>query len=68
MLIMKRLSALTATVVAYDPVSNRWTTKASMPTARAGLAAVRATLDGQSRIFAVGGLGAFGHRNEAYTP
>jgi N-acetylneuraminic acid mutarotase len=61
-------SSVTNTVVAYDPVSDRWTTKASMPTARAGLAAIRATLDGQSRIYAIGGLGAFGHRHEAYTP
>ena len=56
------------TVQAYDPVNNTWITKASMPTARAQLGGVRATLDGQSRIFAVGGSGAYGHRNEAYTP
>jgi N-acetylneuraminic acid mutarotase len=60
--------AIVNTVQAYNPMNDTWITKASMPTARAQLGAVRATLDGQSRIFAVGGSGAYGHRNEAYTP
>jgi N-acetylneuraminic acid mutarotase len=58
------------TVLAYDPVRNTWATKAPMPTGRRFLAAARYTLNGNSQILAVGGLGteASPAANEAYTP
>src|SRR5436190_665394 len=46
-----------ATVEAYDPATDRWVSRAAMPTARSGLGA--AFLGG--RIYAIGGLSAGGH-------
>lgn len=55
-----------STVQAYNPLTNSWTTKASMPTARSGLAAV--VVDG--KIYAIGGEdGSYYYsRVEAYDP
>jgi N-acetylneuraminic acid mutarotase len=55
------------TVEAYDPITNRWATVASMPTARNALAAVTGP-DG--RIYAIGGHSKGGITNtvEAYNP
>jgi N-acetylneuraminic acid mutarotase len=52
------------TVEVYTPSTNSWATVASMPTARAGLAAATGP-DG--RIYAVGDTGS-GNTAEAYTP
>ncbi|HEV2084695.1 MAG TPA: kelch repeat-containing protein, partial [Gemmatimonadales bacterium] len=58
-------------VYAYNPLTNMWSTKAPMPTARFGLAAA-AVANSQSHILAVGGgrqSGAAGpSANELYTP
>jgi len=50
----------------YDPSTDSWTTKASMPTARFYLAA--AAVNG--KIYAIGGNGSSGDlsTNEEYTP
>ena len=56
-----------ATVEAYDPVTNMWTTKAAMPTPRFGAAA--GVVNGI--VYVVGGFGAGGTRLsivEAYNP
>src|SRR6266550_2754875 len=58
-----------ATVEAYDPVTNSWTTKASMPTARLDLAVVVAN----GTLYALGGVGSGGFTDalatvEAYDP
>lgn len=55
------------TVEAYTSSSNSWSTVASMPTARYGLAAVAGADD---RIYAIGGYNGntFLHTVEAYTP
>src|SRR6266550_1239866 len=58
-----------ATVEAYDPVTNSWTTKASMPTARFDLAVVVAN----GTLYALGGVGSGGFTDalatvEAYDP
>ena len=42
---------LLATVEAYDPVTNSWSTKAAMPTARQNLAAVAVN----GIVYAIGG-------------
>jgi N-acetylneuraminic acid mutarotase len=42
-------------VFAYNPATNTWSTKASMPTARHGLATAPLPFDGQSHFIAVGG-------------
>ena len=55
------------TVEAYDPVRNVWASKAPMPTGRHYLAVARYTLNGTSRILAVGGVGSPAV-NESYTP
>jgi len=56
-----------ATVDAYDPTTNTWTTKASMPTARYGLAVVTAP---NGIIYAIGGSNGSSALNtvEAYDP
>lgn len=46
------VTTLRATVEAYDPATNTWTTRAPMPTPRAGLAVV--VVDGV--IYAIGGI------------
>ena len=61
-------TGLLATVEAYDPVSNTWTTRPAMPTARQWLAA--STVNGI--LYALGGtrdggISAYGI-NEAFTP
>lgn len=50
----------------YDPATNLWTTKASMPTARYGLTAVALN----NKIYAIGGYNASGYLavNEEYDP
>src|SRR2546430_15083113 len=58
-----------ATVEAYDPATNSWTTKASMPTARNDLAV---SAD-NGILYALGGTGSGGFRDarataEAYDP
>jgi N-acetylneuraminic acid mutarotase len=60
-------------VEAYDPVTNRWKTRAPMPgVGRGDLAAGRVTFEGRSHILAVGGFNSEtlepGDLNEAYTP
>lgn len=56
----------------YDPVTNTWKTKPSMPTPRYDLAAVSLPFDGQSHLAAVGGSQSAGDTtssaNEIYTP
>ncbi|MBA3259263.1 MAG: hypothetical protein H0T68_07360 [Gemmatimonadales bacterium] len=42
-------------MIAYDPASDTWSAKASMPTVRPGLAASRVVFEGQPRIEVVGG-------------
>jgi hypothetical protein len=58
--------ALAVLTLLGDPVTNTWTTKASMPTARWNLAAASAN----GILYAFGGLGSTdGYtKNEAYTP
>jgi N-acetylneuraminic acid mutarotase len=60
------------TLFAYNPVTNTWSTKASMPTPRFGLAAAPLPFDGQSHFIAVGGTRQLGDSaasaNELYTP
>jgi len=61
------------TVYAYDPVTNRWTTRAPMLTARWNLAAASLiTSSGNHKILAVGGYTTSDERgytaNELYTP
>ena len=52
-------------VEAYNPATNTWATKASMPSARWNLAAASAN----GILYALGGLGPNGYtKNEAYTP
>ena len=61
-----------SSVFVYDPITNKWTTKASMPTKRWSLAAVRLFFDGRDHLVAVGGsrpLGGLGpSATELYTP
>jgi N-acetylneuraminic acid mutarotase len=57
-----------ATVEVYDPVTDTWTTRASMPTARMNLAAV---MTGNGKIYTIGGEGStsnFLAVVEAYDP
>jgi N-acetylneuraminic acid mutarotase len=39
----------------YDPATNRWTTRTSMPSGRTGIAASPVTVNGQARIEVIGG-------------
>jgi N-acetylneuraminic acid mutarotase len=39
----------------YDPITNLWTTRASMPSARTGIAATPVMVSGQARIEVTGG-------------
>ena len=57
-------------VYAYDPVTNKWTTKASYPTDRGAGATARVTLDGHDYILAVGGRDSNDQPNatQMYTP
>jgi N-acetylneuraminic acid mutarotase len=62
------------TVYAYDPATNTWQTKASMPTPRSQLAAATVSAFGNFKILALGGLTTFATNrvpataNEAYKP
>ena len=58
-------SAVVATVEAYDPASDTWTTRASLPTARSHLAAAAGS-DG--RIYAFGGNSPNPNAVDAYDP
>jgi hypothetical protein len=62
--------AVTASVLAYDPLGNRWITKATLPSARLWLVAAKVLIAGQPRIVAVGGeLGGFStDETDVYTP
>jgi N-acetylneuraminic acid mutarotase len=42
--------------IVYDPATDAWTRRASMPSPRSGVAASRVFLDGQPRIEVVGGV------------
>jgi N-acetylneuraminic acid mutarotase len=55
-----------STVRAYDPATNSWSTKASMPTARYYAAGTNA--GGSIWVISGSGSTAAGTRNEAYTP
>jgi N-acetylneuraminic acid mutarotase len=59
-------------VFAYDPATNRWNRKASLPTGLAFLAAAKVTSDGRAGILAVGGSkeesDGTPSPNELYTP
>jgi N-acetylneuraminic acid mutarotase len=57
--------ALIPTVTVYDPATNVWSTKAPLPSARAGVAAVRVVVNGQGRVEVVGGSSP---NNWAYIP
>ena len=53
----------------YNPVTNSWSTRASMPNPRSMLGAAKVTVDGNAQIVTVGGDGALiGTANEIYTP
>jgi N-acetylneuraminic acid mutarotase len=56
-----------STVEAYDPVSITWTTKAPLPTAREQHAVGTVTINGGSKLLAVGGLFEL-DVNEAFKP
>jgi len=47
--------ATIARVNAYDPVTNKWSLKASLPTPRTGVVGARVSVNGQTRIQVVGG-------------
>ena len=49
-----RRETLDVTIV-YDPVTDRWTRRASLPSARSGIAGATVTVDGEARIEVVGG-------------
>lgn len=59
-------------VYRYDPATNTWKTRASLITGRFRLAAARVTVNGQSRILALGGFNdadtTSASANEAYRP
>jgi N-acetylneuraminic acid mutarotase len=61
-----------AGVFAYDPATNQWTRKASLPRGRAHLAAEKVTFEGRPGILAVGGsyqqTDETPSPNELYTP
>ena len=42
--------------IVYDPATDAWTRRASMPSPRSGIAATRVVLDGQPRLQVVGGV------------
>src|SRR5262249_10045612 len=56
-----------ATVEEYDPATNTWATKASMPTARSGLGVAAAP---NGNLYAIGGAGSTGFLTtaEEYDP
>jgi N-acetylneuraminic acid mutarotase len=58
------------TVHMYDPATNTWKTRAEMPFGRSGLAAAKASLNGQSYILAVSGTAqsSLTPANYAYAP
>jgi N-acetylneuraminic acid mutarotase len=58
--------AVVATTSVYVPATNSWSTKAPLPSPRAGIAASRVALNGQLRIEVVGG--ARPGNNVAYIP
>jgi hypothetical protein len=60
----------TDNVLAYDPGTNKWITKASLPSARSSLEAAKVTVGGQPRIVAVGGFRFVTNTDETdlYTP
>jgi hypothetical protein len=51
---LDRLDTLSVTIV-YDPVTDAWTRRASMPSPRAGISGIKVFLNGQPRIQVVGG-------------
>jgi hypothetical protein len=50
------LDTLDVTIV-YDPNTDAWTRRASMPSPRTGIASSKVELSGQPRIEVVGGVG-----------
>ena len=56
--------AMVPALTVYDPSSDSWTTKASMPTPRTMLAVTAVN----GMVYAVGGLGGSGNELEAYDP
>jgi N-acetylneuraminic acid mutarotase len=59
------METLDITIV-YDPATNLWTRRASMPSARTRIAASKVLLDGKARIEVVGGIAP--GNNIQYTP
>jgi N-acetylneuraminic acid mutarotase len=59
-------------VLAYNPKTNRWTTKTPLPTVRAWMAAAKVLIAGQAHIVAVGGQASVGQdffpETFVYTP
>jgi N-acetylneuraminic acid mutarotase len=55
-----------ATTVVYDPATDTWTPKASLPSPRTDISASKVLLAGQPRIEVVGGL--FANNNVQYVP
>lgn len=65
----KTSGAWTSTTEFYQPATNSWVSRASMPTARWGLAAAPVTVSGAAGILAVGGRNAMNLANaEFYDP